>query len=118
MNLTVKATGLFFLRMRAYVGTNGRGERAVLLPVVERAQDREGRWISINEMLAAWKGEAALAFFDTHPADLVPGRGLHLELDRLRGEDGAWRANVTSLSLAPLPPSWQRHADASQATPV
>jgi len=114
----VKATGLFFLRMRASIVTNSRGERAVLLPVVERVQEHDaGPWITLNELVAIWKGPAALAFYDQHQAQLVPGRGLELELDRLRGQDGAWRGHVTRLALAPLPPSWQKQQACTDQPP-
>jgi hypothetical protein len=110
----MKATGLFFLRMRASVVSDAAGERVgVRLPVVERAQDDGGRWVVINTLLAKWKGPAALAFFDAHQAELIPGRGLELELDRLRGTDGEWVAHVATCALAPLPPSW-RTRDATQ----
>jgi hypothetical protein len=105
----MRATGLFFLRMRAYTARHGvAGDQVVMLPVVERVQNSEGHWITQNTLLAQWAGAEALAFFHQHQRDLSPGRGVELELDRLRGHDGEWRAHVTKLTLAPLPPSWQK----------
>lgn len=109
----MRASGLFFLRMRAFIAMSREGERAVVLPVVERLKDPAGQWVSLNEMEAVWRGAAALTFFERHQSDLRPGRGLQLEIDRLAGHDGAWRGYVTSCALAPLPPSWTRHSPAS-----
>lgn len=106
----MKATGLFFLRTRPYVARNARGEPALLLPVVERIKDEDsGAWVTLNELTAVWKGEGALQFHAMHASDLVPGRGLELELDRLRTAGTEWRANVVHLQLAPLAPSWAKH---------
>lgn len=107
----MKAVGLFFLRTRPYVARNNQGDVALLLPVVERVKDEAtGTWVSLNELTAVWKGDEAVQFHDAHAADLVPGRGLELELDRLRAAGVEWRATVTRLQLAPLAPSWTKQA--------
>lgn len=105
----MKASGLFFLRMRAYTARGGGGAPQVLLPVHERVQDADGRWITLNTLLCVWTGPEAIAFHAQHMEELVAGRGLELQLDRLRGHDGEWRAHVTAATLAPLAPSWQKN---------
>lgn len=112
----MKATGLFFLRMRPYTARGSDGALSLLLPVVEHGEDREGRRVALNTLLCRWSGEAAMHFWNLNVAELKPGRGLELELDRLRGQDGEWRAHVTRCALAPLPPSWQPKADAAAPT--
>ena len=114
----MKATGLFFLRMYASTWSDADGQRiGVLLPIVER--DAAG--VILNTLLAKWKGNDALAFFDAHQTELRAGRPLQLELDRLRGYDNDWHATVTRCDLAPLAPSWlAKHEDApasAQPTP-
>lgn len=106
----MRATGLFFLRMNAFVRVDQatRQPIGIALPVVERIKDAEGRWISRNTMLAKWRGPEALAYFDAHRTDLRAGRPLYLELDDLHGREGEWQAYVTRLELAPLAPSWTK----------
>lgn len=118
----MQAKGLFFLRMHASAVSDATGARqAVRLPVVERipelAEDGRTRWVVLNTLLAQWKGDEALAFFDRHQVELRAGRPLLLELDRLRGHDGEWRASVTQCELAPLAPSWQK-AEPEQPEPL
>jgi hypothetical protein len=113
----MKATGLFFLRMHASVQCDPTGARlGVLMPVVERDPTDHKR--ILNELLVRWDGSDAVAFFDAHQADLRAGRGVNLELDRLRGHDGEWRARATHCELAPLAPSWQKHDEIVAAAPV
>lgn len=106
---------MFFLRMHASVAVDPTGARlALLLPVVER--DPDNHRAILNELLVRWNGSAAVAFFDKHQTELRAGRAVNLELDRLRGKhDGQWHANATSVELAPLPPSWQVHAQRAAA---
>jgi hypothetical protein len=105
----MKATGMFFLRMHASVAMDPAGNRlGVLLPVVER--DANDHRVILNQLLVKWKGAVALAFFDQHQPELRAGRPLHLELDRLRGQDGEWQAQATRCELAPLAPSWKANA--------
>jgi hypothetical protein len=110
----MKATGLFFLRMHASAHCDAQGERVgIVLPVVER--DPDNHRIVLNTLQVKWKGADALAFFDTHQAELRAGRPLHLELDRLRGCDGDWQAHATHCELAPIAPSWRKDAAQPQA---
>ena len=114
----MKATGLFFLRTRAYTQRGADGALRVLLPVHERVKNAEGNWITENTLLATITGEQATAFWNRHFHELVAGRGLELELDRLRARpNGEWQALVTSATLAPLPPSWQKHAENNHQPP-
>jgi len=57
---------------------------------------------------AIWVGDKALDFVREHGADLRPGRGLRLAVNRITARDGEVRARVVSCDLLPLPPSWQR----------
>lgn len=113
----MKATGLFFLRMRACLAAGGDGQPTLQLPVVERERGHDGHWVTSNELLATWRGPQATAFWNLHFAELVAGRGLELELDRLRARDNEIVARVTRCALAPLPPSWQKAAAAPTTPP-
>lgn len=105
----MRATGLFFLRMRPYTARDpASGELVLMLPVVEH-EDRDGRRVTLNQMLAAWQGPLASAFWNLNLPDLKPGRALELEVDRMRWDGREWRASVTQCRLAPLPPSWVAH---------
>lgn len=110
------ARGLFFLRMRPSTARDPHdGALVLLLPVVEH-EDRDGRRITLNELLATWRGDAASAFWALHFDELKPGRGLQLELDRMRWNGREWRASVTHCELAPLPPSWAKQAGTETPT--
>jgi hypothetical protein len=110
----MRATGLFFLRMHASTRCDASGQRVgVSLPVVERSQNAEGRWVVLNTLTAKWNGPQALAFFDANQAELRAGRPLNLELDRLHGHDGEWQAYVTRMELAPVAPSWRKDVEAA-----
>lgn len=112
----MRATGMFFLRMNAFVRVDRETRQpiGVALPIVERKKNEQGQWVSINTMVATWRGAEAVAFFEQHRHDLRAGRPLQLELDDLHGRDGEWQANVTSLDFAPLAPSWQKADPAPQ----
>jgi hypothetical protein len=108
----MKATGLFFLRMYASTFNDASGARVgVSLPVIER--DPADHRKVLNTLTVHWSGPDAIAFFDRHSAELRAGRGVQLELDRLRGHDGEWVALATHCELAPVAPSWQKHEAAS-----
>lgn len=107
----MKATGLFFLSMHATIASDMTGARVLLLPVVER--DAQDHRVVLNRMTVKWCGDEALAFYEAHQAELRAGRPLQLELDRLHGRDGEWKARATRCELAPIAPSW-RAKDESQ----
>jgi len=113
----MRATGLFFLRTRPYTARDTAGLPVLMLPVVEH-EDRDGRRVTLNELMAAWPGSEAMAFWNLHLAELKPGRGLDLELDRMRWDGREWRAHVTRCNLAPLPPSWQAKTEAHAGAPA
>lgn len=104
------ATGLFFLRAAAEIRVDQvtREPVGIVLPVVEREKNPQGQWVSVNTLVAKWKGPQALQFFASNRAELRAGRPVHLELDRLSAHDGEVHGNVTRLELAPLAPSWQK----------
>jgi hypothetical protein len=109
----MQARGLFFLRMHASVQCDAQGQRVgVLLPVIER--DPQDHRVVLNQLLVAWPGDAALAFFDAHQAQMRAGCPLQLEVDRLRGDDGQWRARAVDCELAPVAPSWRAHQSTTQ----
>lgn len=113
----MKATGLFFLRAHANTALDAKQERVLLLDVLER--DPADSKVILNTLLAVWKGREALQFFEAHHHELRAGRPLELEIDRLRGHDGQWRAQVTACRLAPLAPSWRvKDEQPLQASPA
>ena len=60
---------------------------------------------------AQWLGTEAVAFFDHNTAELTPGRCLDLEIYHLRPAGTELRARIKTCRLAPLPPSWIKHAE-------
>lgn len=66
-----------------------------------------------SSFVAVWRGPAALDFCRQHAADLVAGRCLDIEVNRLRATKDELRADVHTCSLAPLAPSWQHAKDQS-----
>ena len=60
---------------------------------------------------AQWLGSDAIAFYDQHLSELVPGRCLDLEIYHLRPDHNELRARIKTCALAPLPQSWIKHAD-------
>ena len=63
-----------------------------------------------------WLGKEAATFYDRHRNELTSGRCLDLELFHFRSVQNQLRASVKSCRLAPLAPSWIKHAD-KPATP-
>lgn len=108
----MRATGLFFLRTRPYTARASDGTQVLMLPVVEH-DERDGKRVLLNELLAVWRGAEADRFWALHFPELKPGRGLDLELDRMRWDGREWRAHVTACRLAPMPPSWIKHEQAT-----
>jgi hypothetical protein len=115
----MRATGLFFLRTNAFVRYDRitREPVGIALPIVERERNGNGIWVTLNTLLAKWKGPQALEYFERNRHELRAGRPLLLDLDRLHGSDGEWQAYVTRLELAPLAPSWRKDDDDAQAMP-
>jgi hypothetical protein len=99
------------LRMRASCCRTPAGERGVLLAL----RDLSGLFAEVIE--GVWIGPAAVAFLEQHQTELVAGRGLDLEIDRFVAQADAVVARIKSCQLAPLPPSWIKHAERVQHAP-
>jgi len=61
-----------------------------------------------------WRGDQASAFWSAHQQDLRAGRVLYIGHGPLHARDSHFEARVTSRTLAPLPPSWLKHAESSE----
>lgn len=105
----MEATGLFFLRARAFARRLPDGAFACMeMSVVER--DPADPKAYLNELTVRWPGPLASEFLHRHDAELKPGRGVVLKLSRLRGDaQYGWMATATHCELAELPPSWKAH---------
>lgn len=58
-----------------------------------------------------WMGSEATEFYERHKAELVPGRCLDLELFSFFPDQGQQRASVKTCQIAPMAPSWIKHAE-------
>lgn len=94
-----------YLRMSASSCTVPGGPRGLVVFV----GDTEG--LFPDGLRAQWLGEEAAAFLDTHKAELVKGRCLDLEVYHLRPVNNELRARIKTCQLAPLAPSWLKHAE-------
>jgi hypothetical protein len=111
----LRIEGHFFLCLSASTCVTRDNEPGVLFALREPAP-AEG---FPNGLLAVWVGDQALAFLRAHGAELRPGRGLHLSLNKLQARDGDIRARVLACELLPPPPSWQRNQQQlTQAAPA
>jgi hypothetical protein len=63
-----------------------------------------------------WLGTQALQFVKDFEAELVPGRCVDLQVTNIRPQGAELRADIVTCQLAPLAPSWVRHAE--KATPI
>lgn len=63
-----------------------------------------------------WLGKEAAEFYDQHQGELTAGRCLDLELFHFRSVQNQLRASVKTCQLAPLAPSWIKHADKPTST--
>jgi hypothetical protein len=79
--------------------------------VGERAEPPAQGWA--NELVARWRGPGVESFCAINAAELKPGRPLTVHMDRLRlnPQLNTIVGHVTQMELAPLPPSWKRHAE-------
>lgn len=100
---TLKVTA--FLRMRAAGCVAPDGRRGMVLVL------RDTGGLFPEGITAQWLGPAAADFFDHHQAELAPGRCLDLEIYHVRSVNAELRARVQTCQLAPLPPSWIKHAE-------
>ena len=99
------------LRMRAACCVDMDGNPGVLLAL------RDTTGLLQDDLAAYWIGADALEFMHQHLRELVAGRCLDVELHHLHAHAGVeLRARVKACALAPLPPSWIKHA--SLTTPA
>lgn len=93
------------LRMRATCCVSTDGEPGVLLAL------RDTTGLLHDDLSAQWLGARAVEFMHQHLHELVPGRCVDVELHHLRAHTSAeLRARVKTCALAPLAPSWVKHA--------
>lgn len=98
---------LFYLRMPAATAARGDGARCVLLALGDCSK------VYRDAIRAEWHGDEAVAWFDQHHAELKPGRALRVEFAALWARNDEIKAKVASCELAPIPPSWRKHHDAT-----
>jgi hypothetical protein len=110
----MELAGQFFLCMPASPCLTSDGRQGVMFALREPAPAA----MLPNGLLAVWPGDEAIAFQREHGAELRPGRGLQLSLQRLVARDGEIRARVLACSLLPLAPSWQRALAPTQQQPT
>lgn len=97
-----------FLTMRPMECTTGASldaQRGLIL----RGRDTSGQLA--GDLCAQWLGAAAIKFLKDHHDELKPGRSLDLEVYAVKPVDSELRGHVKSCELAPLPPSWVKHAE-------
>lgn len=94
-----------FLRMRAASCVTRDGQRGVVLKLRDTGE------LFPDGFAAQWLGNEATEFLRQHQDELAPGRCLELEIYYLRSVQAELRARVKSCALAPLAPSWVKHAE-------
>lgn len=99
------------LCMRAAGCVTPDGEPGMLLAL------RDTTGLLHDGLTAQWLGTAAVAFLREHLQELVPGRCLDLEIYHIRAAGQELRARVKTCELAPLAPSWVKHAATQSTTP-
>lgn len=104
-----------FLTMRPAEYTTGASldaERGLIL----RGRDISGQLA--GDLCARWLGAAAIQFFKDHQEELKPGRTLDIEVYGVKAVESELRGRVKTCALAPLPPSWVKHAEKASHAPV
>lgn len=99
-----------YLRMRAGTCMAADTTRGVVLTL------RDTGGLFPEGITVQWLGKDAAAFYDQHQAELVSGRCLDMELYHFRSVQGQLRASVKTCQMAPLAPSWAKHADKPEST--
>lgn len=102
---TLKIRG--YLRMHAGSCVAPGNTRGVVLSL------RDTGGLFPDGVTVQWLGQEAAEFYDRHQDELTPGRCLDLEIFHLRGVQSELRARVKTCQLAPLAPSWIKHAEKS-----
>ncbi len=104
-------TGLFFVRKQKFVET-AQDENGFRLTL--RLLDRQGPGAT-EPYVVVWRGPEAYAWWAANGQQLSPGTPLHVELHNPRSFPGLTgpetRATASSLSLAPVAPSWAHRAN-------
>ncbi|ABM37580.1 hypothetical protein [Polaromonas naphthalenivorans] len=100
-----------YLRMRAGTCVAADTTRGIALVL------RDTGGLFPDGITVQWLGKEAAEFYDRHQHELTAGRCLDLELFHFRSVQNQLRASVKTCQLAPLAPSWIKHADKSISTP-
>lgn len=104
-----------FLTMRpieCVTGASLDAQRGVIL----RGRDTSGQLS--GDFAAQWLGTEAIDFLKHHHDELKPGRSLDLEVYGVKPFNAELRGHVKSCQLAPLPPSWVKHAEKAEQSPA
>jgi hypothetical protein len=97
-----------FLTMRPIECTTSASldaQRGLIL----RGRDTSG--LLAGDFCAQWLGADAIQFLKDHHDELKPGRALDLEVYSVKPVNSEHRGHVKTCQLAPLPPSWVKHAE-------
>lgn len=70
----------------------------------------------VGHVRAEWMGPEALQFFKDHHDELRPGRSVDLEVYGIQPFKSESCAKVKTCQLAPLPPTWAKHAEKLSTT--
>lgn len=77
---------------------------------------RDTTGLLVGDFRAQWMGADALQFFKDHHDELRAGRCLDLEVYGVMPIKGEHVGHIKTCQLAPMPPSWARHAEKLSAT--
>ncbi len=97
-----------YLTMRPVECTTGASldaERGLIL----RGRDTSGQLV--GDLSGQWLGKEATQFFKDHHDELKPGRPVDLEIFAVKPVNSELRGHVKTCRLAPLSPSWVKHAE-------
>jgi hypothetical protein len=92
------------LTMRAGTCRDLSGQRGLVLAL------RDTGGLFGDSFSALWMSAEAVAFYELHQQELVAGRCVDITIERVTSEHGTVYARLKGCQLAPLPPSWIKHA--------
>jgi hypothetical protein len=104
-----------FLTMRPAECTTGaslEAQRGLIL----RGRDTSGQLA--GDLCVRWLGTDAVQFLKDHHEELKPGRALDIEIYGVKAAESELRGHVKRCDLAPLPPSWVKHAEKANHAPA